>query len=133
MTLEQGRNAERGPSIYIADVSKGWDTVSQTELFIKALRKMPFYRASLLYSGFDADGIGKSWHSAEDPGVIYCTDEHNLTLEHADNPFQYALAYKNPAIGVYDPDKMEPLPSRNEFAHTMKDPSALIAIVRLKF
>ncbi len=145
---------ERPPTIPAApifdvDVSAGWDTASHIEIFMKALRGLPFYKPGLLYSGFNAKSIGTRSFSKFREGVIFCGPEENLEdLDNSiNNPFQFALKYNQPAISVYDPSKLRKLsvgeeinmPEYNDLhdegseAYKFIDPSALIATIRINF
>lgn len=118
--------------MYEIDISEGWDLESQIPIFLRALRKLPFYRKGLLYSGFNADEIGSSFAGSE--GVIFCGNETDLSGKGGGNPFEYAIENRNAAIAVYDPSKLEyavPAQEGNE-GYRPKDETALIAIIRLK-
>jgi hypothetical protein len=82
-----------------------WDTVSRNEMVLSAIRKLPFYRQGLLYSGFNAASI-------KDDELVFCGKEDDLLKDEVeDNPINYALEDKDdaktmPAIAVYDETKM---------------------------
>jgi len=140
----EGINKIPEPVIYEIDVSEGWDTPSQMEIFWKEVKKLPFYSPNLLYSGFDADEIGKSWSSNED-GVVFCNKEDKFIFGDYDinNPYWYAMKYENPAIAIYDQSKMQhsdiiheiskEIIGESDEGYKMKDPSALLAIITFKF
>lgn len=120
------------PPIYTIDISKGWDTESQVALFRKGLKKLPFYRPGLLYSGFDGDKIGVTFHSECGEWVIFCNYEEVMgDLTELDNPFEYAHMYDNPAIAVYNPEKLKQTPDALDCEYIIDDPWALIAIIKL--
>ena len=130
MNIER-RESPPSPPIYEVDISEGWDTESQVSVFLEALKKLPFYREGLLYSGFNADEIGTSFASSE--GVIFCGDETDISAEGGENPFTYAIENPNAAIAVYDPIKLEfavPEQGGGE-GYKPKDKTALIAIIKL--
>lgn len=124
---------------YEVDLSKGWDTVSHKEIFLEYVRNLPFYKPGLLYSGFHAEDIGKS--SSEIEGVVFCASEEDILNPNplGEDPFKYAIKYDEPAIAIYDPSKMKEEPYENyrnipmQYAYRPKDPSALLAVIRLKF
>ncbi len=122
------------PPVYSIDISEGWDKESQIEIFMRELKKLPFYRPGLLYSGFDGDQIGKNWGSAEGKMVVFCAEEDDINGDGDNqNPFEFALDYKNPAIAVYNPAGLEPVDeSYGEMeGYKIKDLSAILGIIRL--
>ena len=123
------------PPTYEIDISEGWDTPSQAEVFLKELKKLRFYRPGLLYSGFDGDQIGKSWGSTEGKFVVFCATVADISGEgDYANPLEFAMEYKNPAIAVYDSAKLEfvdPVHQGNE-GYRIKDPTAIVGIIGLK-
>jgi len=131
MSIEN-RESPPSPQIFEVDISEGWDTESQIEVFIRALKKLPFYREGLLYSGFNADEIGTSFASSE--GVIFCGDENDISGEGGENPLIYAIENQNAAMAVYDPAKLEfavPEQGGSE-GYKPKDETALISIIKIK-
>ncbi len=122
------------PVVCEIDISEGWDTVSQAEIFLRELKKLPFYRTGLLYSGFDGDQIGKSWGSTEGKYVVFCAHEEDINGgDDEQDPFLYATQYNKPAIAAYDPEKLEYVnPTReNDEGYRMKESAAIVGIVRL--
>ncbi len=138
MSIEHREPVKFSAPTYEIDISEGWDTESQIAAFIKGLKKLKIYRKGLLYSGFDGSKVGQQFHSNEGEDVIFCSHEENLTgsysenTAHADNQsaFDFASEYKQPAIAIYDPSKMEKGLSYHEYK--IKDPAALLAIIILK-
>lgn len=121
------------PAIYDIDISAGWDTISQLEILKSEMKKLPFYRPDLLYSGFNADQIGKSWGSANDPGLVFCSQEEMIGSDYNTDidPFRYAIKNDNSAIAVYDPKRLESVIDDTPETYKLKDSSAIIAIIRL--
>lgn len=120
-----GLDYENIPKIDV-DLSGCWNNDSMSEVLIPIIKSMPFYRGDLLYSGFNANSIGKK----EPPKSIFCATEDTLFgNEETNDPFYYAIKYKNPAIAIYDPTKME---RKNNEAFTPTDSSALLGIILLK-
>ncbi len=135
-TPKPGSNKESIPPVYEVDLSEGYDTQAQLELFERELKKLPFYNSELLYSGFNASHIGKSSSSKEGEGVVFCADEkYMFDYENpgftSRSPFAYAGRYPKPAIAVYDSSKMEDVVPG--LSYKLKSPDAIIAIIRLKF
>jgi len=138
MSIEHREPVKFSAPTYEIDISEGWDTESQIAAFIKGLKKLKIYKKGLLYSGFDGSRIGQQFHSDEAENVVFCSKEENLTGSYtestleADNQsaFDFASAYKQPAIAIYDPSKMEKGDSYHKYK--IKDPSALLAIIILK-
>ena len=133
----EGINKIPEPAIISVDVSEGWDTQSQVEIFLEKIKELPFYNPDLLYSGFDERDIGKN-SSATDDGVIYAELEKGFFVNDEDNPFGYALLNEYPVIGIYDPkflqtaeigskDGTVPIPQ----GYKVKDPRAILAIIKL--
>ena len=133
MSFEK-REAQSLPSIYDINISEGWDTQSQLEIFFKTLKKLPFYRSGLLYSGFDANQIGKSFGSTEEPGLIFCSPEEAIgsQWDETRDPWQYALEYNQPAIAVYNPKKLKREGGGLSDAYRSKSSSSLLAVIRIK-
>ncbi len=120
------------PPVYKIDISRGWDTESQVALFHKGLKKLPFYRPGLLYSGFDGNKIGITFHSECGEWVVFCNYEEVMgDLTEFDNPFEYAHMYDNPAIAVYNPEKLKQTPDALDCEYIIDDLWALIAIIKL--
>lgn len=120
---------EHGVITASADLREGWDVESWSQEFVTWVRQQPWYRPDLLYTGFDADDIGKRDASTWGGGLIFCASEQDiLSDERKNNPIDYAHEYPRAAIAVYDPQKMEVQSVR---AYKMKDPSARIALVQL--
>ncbi len=118
------------PKIYEIDISEAWDMQSQIEEFQKKLIKLPFYKPNLLYSGFDGESIGKTWHSASEESTVFCNTEDKIDYNNGDihtNPFNFAFNYDSPAIAVYDPKKLE---QSGYKSYIIKDKTALIAIIK---
>lgn len=129
--MEQSPESIIPPEVYEANLSEGWDSVSQGEIFLDEIKKMPFYRPGLLYSGFNADDIGKNSSDVE-KGVVFCaTEKEILEAITTQNPISYASEQDNPAIGVYDPDKLSLYDVG--FGYVVTDPTALLAVVKLNF
>ena len=120
------KNFEK-PKIYHIDLSKGWDTVEQLRIFMRALRKLPFYRPGLLYSGFDYKTVDQALTKEN----IYCGAEEDFT-DPIDIPLLAYADSENPTIAVYDSQKMKKVGS-GETTYKPTDPSALIALIRVKF
>ena len=116
--------------VYDVDIKGAYDTEDEISTFITALKERGIYKQGLLFSGFDGNMIGKQFYSDRPEGNIFCSTEKEL-LPLSDEPsaFIYALDYENPAIAIYDPQKMKNV---GNYEYRMKEPSALIAIVRLK-
>ncbi len=121
-------NYQKIPQISV-DLSECWDSVSMFEVIISALHSASFYRKGLLYSGFNADDIIADKKS---PEVIFCSPEELLFQsgdDEIEDPHFYARQYKNPAIGVYDSEKMV---SDGSNCYTPSDSSAMLGIILLK-
>ena len=118
--------------LYMWDLTDGYDTQDQKEIFLRKLQLSPFYQPNLLYCGFDARDIAKIGNT-KGKNIIFVGDGSSF-LESSNNPFEFALEYDNPAIAVYDPTKLEPVDEEHEEAegYRVKDPSALITVIRLK-
>lgn len=113
-----------------ADLREGWDVESWSREFVDWAKKQKWYRSDLLYTGFDGEDIGKKETSSWEGGIIFCATETDLLGdERANNPIEYAHENPHAAVAVYDPTKMTEQSVR---AYKMKDPSARIAVVRLK-
>ncbi len=120
------------PPIYNIDVSKGWDMESRVALFHKGLKKLPFYRPGLLYSGFDGNKIGITFHSECGEWVVFCNYEEVMgDLTEIDDPFYYAETYDSPAIAVYDPEKLKQNLYSLDCEYIIDAPEALIAIIKI--
>lgn len=140
--MPEGIPGQHEAPVFEIDVSKGWDFESQVEIFIRKLKKLPFYRSGLLYSGFNAAHIGKSFSSKSLPGNVFCEPEENFQIFDgggvSHNPFEYALGYENPAIAVYDPAKLQKVEYKNAVrpreagTYRVKEPSALLGIIKIK-
>ncbi len=120
--------------LYEIDISKAWNSEGEALLFIEALKKLPIYREGLLYSGFDGDHIDVSFSSKDKyiEGGIFCCEEKELSgVTGGQSALDFAIDYKNPAIAVYDPIKLTKVPFEF-YAYTVDDPSALIAIIKIK-
>lgn len=131
------RGIENYPKIkkYSIDLSEAWDMESQIEIFFREIKKLPFYRPDLLYSGFDGDQIGKSFHSDVGKDIVFCVSEEEMGIRETDedqNPMIYAMDYDNPAISAYDPLKLELAHSSPNEGYRIKDPGALVAVIVLK-
>ncbi|MEK9156581.1 MAG: hypothetical protein AAB448_00360 [Patescibacteria group bacterium] len=122
---------EHTPKQQRVDLSKdGYNVDSWSEAFVEWAKKQKWYRPNLLYTGFDADDIGKNQAASWGAGTIFCAAESDfLAGERSNNPIDYAQEYTRSAIAVYDPAKMEEQSIR---AYRMTDPSALIVVVKLK-
>ncbi len=123
-------------AVYDVDISEGWDTQSQGEILIDALKRLPFYRDDLVYSGFNGDQIGTSVSGSE-PGIVYCSPENELIRDDEEgdlNPLRYANDHERGAIAVYDPKKLDfqEIDSGASDVYKIVDPSALLGIIRLK-
>ncbi len=129
MSLEH-RDSPETPPIYKIDISAGWDTESQVKIFRSALKKLPFYRKGLLYSGFNGDQIGKSFSCTEAEGVVFCALEEAFGSWDND-PFEFALEHRRSAMSVYDPSMLEYVVPELEGSegYKIRDPSALLAII----
>ncbi len=115
--------------IETADLREGWDLDSWSEEFVNWAKKQKWYRPDLLYTGFDADDIGKNQAASWGVGTIFCATESDfLAGERSNNPIDYAQEYTRSAIAVYDPTKMQEQSVR---AYKMVDSSALIAVVKI--
>lgn len=126
------REQPRQLQIIDIDLSEGWDTESQAELLVDEIKKQSFYRGDLLYSGFDGEKIGSSWHSNDGEDIVYCSPErYFFDYDELYNPFSYAEMYSNSAIAVYDPDMLEKTSA--EMRYKIQDDAALLAILRLKY
>lgn len=146
--MEKSPLVPQAPIIDI-NVSEGWDTQSQIEIFLKALRELPFYRPGLLYSGFNADHIGVKSSGKLVKGAIFCAPEQNIEVldDETNNPFLFAATHNRSAISVYDPLKLRKLSigeeigmseyddidDENTEAYKIIDSSALIATIRINF
>lgn len=120
--------------IFEVDVREGWDSESMKEIFLDWLKKQSFYSSDLVYSGFDADDIGKTEHSETEEGYIFCGSEQDLVNDESTrNPFFYAFRYNNPAIAIYNKDGLEEHEaSFQTTCYKVKDSSAVVAIVKIK-
>ena len=127
-------NLEHKPVILVVDISAGWDTVSQAEIILEYIRKLPFYTPELLYSGFDFKDLKKS-SSSSMSGAVFCTTEDQILDSSAENsPLEHALTHKEPSIAIYDPSKMKAAVTWNNAdfdAFHLKDPSALLAVLKI--
>ena len=124
------------PRIHEIDLSEGWDTVSQAEIFIEQLKKLGIYKPKLLFSAFDGSKIGESTSSNAGQDVVFCSEESDLFSGSGgsnENSLNYALDYKEGAIAVYDGDKLEEANKEHGlYGYKIKDSSALLAIIKLK-
>jgi hypothetical protein len=123
-------NIEKGPKQpkkIRVKLEKAWDTESEAELFIEALKKSGIYKENLLFSGFDGSNPPKR------TGVIYCAAEDALTSGvggEEENPIKYAQRYDKPAVAVYDENKVSG--AESAYGKEFSDPSALLAVVYLE-
>jgi len=108
-------------TVYEVDLSEGWDTKSQLDILEAELHKLAVYRPGLLYSGFNADDIGKRFSSAE-KNIVWAMPEEHLFAEDAEgtqrninNPFMFADTYRKPALAIYDPEKLQPAEHVNSY------------------
>jgi hypothetical protein len=113
---------------YDMNLSEAWDQDSQVELFFKKLKKLGLYNKNNLYSGFNGENFGIQTHSDEEAGTVFCSPESYFTNPMEQNPFVYAMDFEKPAIGIYDPNKLEWMSAEH---YRIKDPSALIAVIFL--
>jgi hypothetical protein len=119
------------------DVSEGWDTKSISDIFLSEIRKLPFYKSDLQYSGFNADDIGVTTTSKMSKGKVFCGDESDILASNSPrhggveiDPVGWALdEYDRPAVAIYDPAKLKRDPLGE---HEILEPRALVAVVRLK-
>jgi hypothetical protein len=127
---------KRLPPVYEIDLSEGWDTVSQAEVFIKQLKKLGIYKANLRFSAFDGSKIGESSSSKAGHDIVFCSEESDFISPSGskkESCLEYALNYEDGAIAVYDGDKLEDTTDEHGFySYRIKDPSALVAIIKLK-
>lgn len=121
------------PPVYEIDLSKAWDTLSQVELFIRKLKRLKIYRPNLLFRGFDGQKMSMMFSGRSGKNIIFCSQEFDLFNENGfcENALKYAFQYDEPAIAIYDDDK-DKLDRIGSNEYQLKDPSALIAIIRLK-
>jgi hypothetical protein len=134
-SLPSQEQKESLPPIYTIDLSNGWDTSEQKRIFKKKIKILPFYHENLLYSGFNGDDIGISSGAAMENGErIFCGKEKQISCDENDfsqDALSHALHYDNPAIAVYDPQKLKHVYGE---VYTMQgDKTALIGIIRLTF
>ena len=123
------------PPLYEIDLSEAWDTESQAKLFIKQLKKLKIYKPNLRFTGFDGSKIGKEFSSTRGENVLFCSEELDLFSGGGgedENSIAYAFSYDEAAIAIYDGDKLEKSDDHGFYGYRIKDPSALIAIIRLK-
>lgn len=134
MSIEN-REPMPSPPIYEIDLSAAWDTESQAELFIEQLKKLNIYKSNLRFTGFNGSHIGKKFASNQGENIIFCSEESDLFSGSGgenENSIAYALSYDKPAVAIYDGDKIEKNHEHAPYGYNIKDPSALIAIIRLK-
>lgn len=116
-------------TIEVADLREGWGLESWSQEFVDWAKKQKWYRSDLLYTGFNADDIGKNQAASWGAGIIFCATESDFFSEdRSDNPINYAQEYIRPAVAVYDPAKMQEQSIR---AYKMIDSSALIVVVKI--
>jgi hypothetical protein len=79
-------------------LSEAWDTESEAELLIEALKKAGIYKENLLFCGFDSS---QQFRTA---GSLFATWEENLkeglSGEEDINPMEYAFEQNKPAIAI---------------------------------
>lgn len=120
--------------VYEIDLTRAWNSEAEYSLFLEGLRKLPFYRSGLLYSGFDGDHIGISFTSQDEyvEDGIFCCNEADLSgTTNRQNAVDFAIEYKNSAIAVYDSSRMTRVEGESD-AYRTQDSSALIAIIKIK-
>jgi hypothetical protein len=127
MSIENAEQSVNAP-IYEFDLSEAWDSESQIKLFFKRLKKLGLYKKDLLYSGFNGEKAGKQMHSDEGRDIVFCSPESGFSSG-SENPFEYATDYEQPAIAIYDPDKLK---KTGPEKYIITDPTALIAIIQIK-
>ncbi len=139
MSIENQEQIPSLPPIYEIDISSGWDSESLAEVFIKKLKELGIYKPNLLFSGFNGSEIGKTYSGTRGANIVFCSKENELKhgssggdggLEHS--ALFYAHLYTNPAVALYEAEKLEEAPEEHDGGYMIKNPSALIAIVLLK-
>lgn len=134
MSIEN-REPMSSPPLYEIDLSAAWDTESNAKLFIKQLKKLKIYKPNLRFTGFDGSKIGKEFSSSYGEDIVFCSKESDLFSGgggNDENSIAYAFSYDEAAITIYDGDKLEKSDDLGLYGYKIKDPSALIAIIRLK-
>ena len=125
-TLNQGPKV---PTLEV-DLSAAWDTVSEAELFIEALKANGLHAENLRFSGFKAEDIAKQRE------IIFCCNEEELfsgELGEEENALKYALKHENSVVAVYDGSKLKHvLHEGGYYAYRLKEPGALKAYVHLR-
>ncbi|MBI2577836.1 MAG: hypothetical protein HYV77_03260 [Candidatus Wildermuthbacteria bacterium] len=132
MSLEKREVSE--PLSIEVNLSEAWDTESEAELLIEALKRAGIYKENLLFCGFNGE---KQFRTT---GKVFATWEVDLKgrlLGGKDmNPIEYAFDQKKPAIAIIDGDKIDNPPSKGEGWRYAKikimDQSVLLAVVFLK-
>jgi hypothetical protein len=132
MSLE--KREFREPLSIEVNLSEAWDTESEAELLIEALKRAGIYKENLLFCGFNG---AQQFRTARS---LFASWEENLKEGWSGgediNPIEYAFEQKKPAIAIIDGDKIDNPPARGagwKYAEIkISDQSALLAIVFLK-
>lgn len=132
MSLE--KREVREPLSIEVNLSEAWDTESEAELLIEALKRAGIHKDNLLFCGFNGE---KQFRTT---GKVFATWEIDLkgglSGEEGINPIEYAFEQKKPAIAIIDGDKIDNPPRKGagwKYAEIkIMDQSALLAVVFLK-
>jgi hypothetical protein len=110
------------------DLKEAWDTESEFEIIVEALKKAGIYKRSLLYCGFDGSRKFQmdSFFAGEERNL-----KEGITSGNNYNPIEYAFKQKIPAIAIVDSEKTE-ITEEDLLCHKASDPSAVLAIIHLK-
>ncbi len=122
---------------YNISLHEAFDSTHESELFLEELRKLPFYRSDLLYSGFGNTKSKKHYSRKNNPGTFFATDESGFLVDsdNINNPLYYALSdehaevHKKPAVVIYDPNKVSQVYLDN---YAFKDSNPYVAIIHIE-
>lgn len=129
MSLEK-REVRKHLSIEV-NLSEAWDTESEAELLVEALKRAGIYKENLLFCGFNGEEQFRT------TGEIFAAREKNLkeglSGEENSNPIEYAFGQKKPAIAIIDADRIDNPTKEGTDPKNPKimNQSALLAVVFL--
>ena len=139
MNTEVTKN-ERGLYIAHIDLGKAIYFDDEINLILRKLRKEKLYHPRLLYRGFDGERIDVVKQFGTDipaSNVIWCSDENYFCEKYGDDrsALRYAQNYVNPALSIYDGNKMTRGEDDQEynFVEGISPLDALIAVFVLKY
>lgn len=96
---------KKSPFEISVDISTAWDTASEVDMVLEALKQRGVYRPDLLYRGFDGAKKsvllreGRENTESED---FYASTESELYADESISALHYALRNDKPVLAIYD-------------------------------